>query len=136
MTIRTKLFRGFGTMIVAMFGLGGLAYYVCVTGSHSAEQLSEMTTDVSIGSDLLEDLLMCRMNVKDYLITNMERDIDQYDSYRRRIQTTLRSCEENCNRSQDIGTALNREIFYCPGWPVMNRLSRSCGSSLRRRLRS
>jgi methyl-accepting chemotaxis protein len=95
MTIRTKLLLGFGAMIVAMSGLGGLAYYVCITGSRSAEQLSEMTTDVSIGADLLEDLLMCRMNVKDYLIDNKQRDIEQYDQYRDRIQTTLRSCEKN-----------------------------------------
>ena len=71
MTIRTKLLSGFGAMIVAMSGLGGLAYYVCITGSRSAEQLSEMTTDVSIGANLLEDLLMCRMNVKDYLIDTL-----------------------------------------------------------------
>jgi methyl-accepting chemotaxis protein len=95
MTIRTKLRFGFGAMILAMSGLGGLAYYVCVTGSRSADQLSEMTTDVLVGSDLLEDLLMCRMHVKDYLITNSEVNIEQYDRYRTRIQSTLRSCDEN-----------------------------------------
>ena len=30
MTIRTEFLLGYGTMILAMFGLGGLAYYVCV----------------------------------------------------------------------------------------------------------
>ena len=94
MTIRKKLLIGFGAMIVAMSGLGGLAYYVCLTGSSSADQLSEMTSDVFIGADLLEDLLMCRMNVKDYLIENKVRDIEQYDQYRSRIRMTLRSCEE------------------------------------------
>lgn len=95
MTIRTKLLLGLGAMIVSMSGLGGLAYYVCITGSRSAEQLSEMTTDVSIGADLLEHLLMCRMNVKNYLIENEQRDIEQYDQYRDDIQATLRSCDEN-----------------------------------------
>ena len=95
MTIRTKLLLGFAAMIGVMCGLGGLAYYVCVTGSRSAVQLSEMTRDVLICSDLIEDLSMCRMRVKDYLITNREADVEKYDQYRARIESTLQACEEN-----------------------------------------
>ena len=87
-------------MIIAMSGLGGLAYYVCVTGSNSAGQLSEMTTDVSIGSDLLENLLMCRMNVKDYLITNSESDITQYDKFESGIRKTLQACKEGFQKAE------------------------------------
>lgn len=95
MKIGAKLLAGFGAMIALVSTVGGLGLYSGSVSNEKMAHVSEMADDLHLGAKLQEALLMCRMNVKDYLITNNAHDIEQYDKYRHEIIEIVEECEAN-----------------------------------------
>ena len=82
-------------------GLSLIFLLVCViagTGwralNHATDGFTEyraIARDTILSGDLQSDMLMVRMNVKDYLITNSDKDKDQYNHYH---QSALKHLEK------------------------------------------
>jgi methyl-accepting chemotaxis protein len=81
MTLGTKLAGGFGTVVVGILVLSAMSARVSSTVSNAMIESEEMANDVTLIMALQEDMLMVRMNVKDFLITNSEEDLRQYSDF-------------------------------------------------------
>jgi len=87
--IVAKLYTGLGLLLVLMALIAGVGWWTGHNGNEATNKVSEMEKDLIVAAHLQADLLMCRMNVKDFLITNSDLDIAQYDEYEASIRKSL-----------------------------------------------
>lgn len=88
-SLATKIAAGFGTILVLL----------CVVSFFSWKGLSNVTDGVISYRDLARDtnlvgrlqanMLMVRMNVKDFIITGSQKDLDQYNEYLKKMNMFL-----------------------------------------------
>jgi methyl-accepting chemotaxis protein len=83
-TIRTRLFAGFGLLILACITLGGASVFGFNRSGEATNELAEMSEDLAVGAKSMEAMLLVRMHVKDFLLSNSEDDIRKYTD---RVQT-------------------------------------------------
>ncbi|MEM9296449.1 MAG: methyl-accepting chemotaxis protein, partial [Planctomycetota bacterium] len=82
MTIRRRLWIGFGVGLLLMGGIAATSFVRESGNAESLGALNELVVDSNVGADAQTAMLMMRMNVKDYLLTNAQKDLDQYHEYR------------------------------------------------------
>ncbi|MBF0187373.1 MAG: methyl-accepting chemotaxis protein [Magnetococcales bacterium] len=85
----TMLGLGFGAMIL-LLGIIVLSSYFGLT--HAVDGFSEyrgLARDTNLAGRLQANMLMVRMNVKDFNITGSQKDIDEYKHYLERMLTFL-----------------------------------------------
>ena len=105
-TLGTKLVLGFGVltsmiMLVSTFSVTGQ-----YNSNHKAHEFSDIVGDAQLLEALQRDVLMVRMNVKDFLITNSDHDLKQYSDYLAATKNKLEACQtaiHNPTRVQLIG---------------------------------
>lgn len=81
MTIKTKSISAFVLIIVLV---ASMLIFVIGSINRSADGFTdyrEMAKDAVLASRVQANMLMVRMNVKDYLMTNSQKDIDQFNEY-------------------------------------------------------
>ena len=105
-TLGAKLVLGFGVlssmiMVVSVLSLTGQN-----ASNHKAHEFSDIVGDAQLLEALQRDVLMVRMNVKDFLITNSDQDLKQYSDYLAAVKDKLKACQtaiHNPTRVQLIG---------------------------------
>ena len=95
LTIRTKLIVGCALMLSFTAAMGGIALYGKSVSETATSELGEMATDLSIGADSATAMLMVRMNVKDFLINNEPREIEQYDQWASDLRAAIELSKES-----------------------------------------
>lgn len=88
-SIRFKLAAGFGALICLLLVMGGVSYYFFSKNSALFQDYRFLARDSNLMSSVQSNLLMVRMNVKDYLISQNSRDIDQYTEYMDRTKGAM-----------------------------------------------
>lgn len=81
MKLSTKLSLGFGTVLTLLLLLAGVAYYSLNTSSAGFSEYRDLARDTNLAGRLQANMLMVRMNVKDFIITGSERDLKQYGDF-------------------------------------------------------
>ncbi|MEM6853777.1 MAG: methyl-accepting chemotaxis protein, partial [Planctomycetota bacterium] len=89
MTIGRKLAAGFGLVIVLLAIVGGVGFVSNMHAGKSIGEVNGMTIDTAIGADATAATLMVRMNVKDYLITNDARDLEEYAEWKEKLDHAI-----------------------------------------------
>ncbi|ACS79345.1 methyl-accepting chemotaxis protein [Maridesulfovibrio salexigens] len=79
--IAMKLALGFGVVILLLSISGGMAYYALSSNLESFTQYRGLARDTNLMAQAQSNLLMVRMNVKDFLITDSEKDLNEYKQY-------------------------------------------------------
>lgn len=97
MTLRAKLITGFSVMlallaVVALVGLKALS-----TSSHGFTQYREMARDANLAGRLQANMLMVRMNVKDFIITGSDKDKQQFNEYIEKVEGFVETAQEEIN---------------------------------------
>lgn len=92
-TLGAKLVLGFGVlslmiMVVSVSSLTGQS-----ASNHKSHEFSDIVGDAQLLEALQRDVLMVRMNVKDFLITNSDRDLQQYSNYIAAVKDKLNACQ-------------------------------------------
>ena len=77
-TIKLRLYLGLALMLALIGGVGGFAVSGIRGVSASTESLGEMASDLSVGGEAMSAMLMVRMNVKDFLISNEPAEVEEY----------------------------------------------------------
>jgi len=94
-TFGSKLALGFGGLATLLVAVSAMA----LSSQHSLveqqAQFVSISTDQELASDFEGDVLMVRMNVKDFLITNSDEDLRQYSDYFASAHAVFKQCEEN-----------------------------------------
>ncbi|SHJ29129.1 methyl-accepting chemotaxis protein [Desulfatibacillum alkenivorans DSM 16219] len=81
MTVGRKIFLGFISVLVLLSAVGFISYEALVGASQGFTSYREMARDANLGGQLQANMLMVRMQVKDFLITGSAEHIRQFDAY-------------------------------------------------------
>jgi len=80
-SIAKKIMLGFMSVLFLTLVVGGIGFYALSKASSGFTEYREMARDSNLVSHLQADMLMVRMNVKDYLITGSDHDLKQFKEY-------------------------------------------------------
>ncbi len=94
LTLGQKVMTGFASILVLLVVVAVIAYTALESASGGFEGYRELARDTNLASRLEADMLMMRMNVKDFLITNSEQDHAQYKFYRDNMRTFLEQADK------------------------------------------
>ena len=95
-----KLYLSFSIILVLLL-LVGITAFLSIT--HSSEGLSHYRSLAAANnaiSDVQANMLMARMNVKNYLITSSEKDKQEFDAYWQKTREALTQAEQTISDEQ------------------------------------
>ena len=81
MNVKQKLVTGFGVIIALIFILGAMGWFSLNSSSGGFKDYREMARDGVLMGRVQANMLMVRMNVKDYLNTPIEKEINEFNQY-------------------------------------------------------
>ncbi|MFT5366046.1 MAG: signal transduction histidine kinase/DNA-binding response OmpR family regulator [Candidatus Latescibacterota bacterium] len=84
-----KIFLGFISIVVLMGVVAAVGYYAQYESARGFGQYREMARDTNLAGRLQANMLMVRMNVKDFIITGSYKDLQEYADYYRRMSGFL-----------------------------------------------
>lgn len=89
MTLKIKLIAGFATILALLSIVSAVGFYALNQGSTGFSQYREMARDANLLGRLQANMLMVRMNVKDFIITGSDKDKQQYHEYLQKMEKFL-----------------------------------------------
>ena len=105
-TIGSKLTLALGSLATMILLVSTLSISALKTGVDDSHAFSDLVNDAELVGSLERDVLMVRMNVKDFLITNSDRDLDQYSQYIANAFCKIHVCEELIEDPECLAIAL------------------------------
>ncbi|MBI9080362.1 MAG: methyl-accepting chemotaxis protein [Pseudodesulfovibrio sp.] len=81
MKLSSKLSIGFGSVLGLLLVLAGTAYWALDNSSEGFTTYRGLARDTNLSGRLQANMLMVRMNVKDYILTGSDKDLAQFDEY-------------------------------------------------------
>jgi len=93
-SIAKKITMGFASVLILMLVVGGIAFLGLNKASNGFSQYREMARDSNLTGLLQADMLMVRMNVKDFIITGNAHDIEQYHDFYHKMETFLNQAQQ------------------------------------------
>jgi len=79
--LRTKIMLGFGFVIALLLTIGVISLLQIGSASEGFTNYRGLARDTNLAGRLQANMLMVRMNVKDFLITGSDKDYQQYSEY-------------------------------------------------------
>ena len=96
MSVGKKIGLGFVAVLVLMIVVGVAAYNGLNTASSGFAEYREMARDQRIWpDDFKPTCLMVRMNVKDFIITGSDEDLQQYQDFEKRMEDFLTQAQSD-----------------------------------------
>lgn len=81
MTVGKKIILGFSTILFLLVVLGAVGFNGLMTASDGFTGYREMARDANLAGLLESDMLMVRMNVKDFIISGSDKDLHEYQEH-------------------------------------------------------
>ena len=81
MKLSAKLMLGFGSVLGLLLVLAAISFWALGNSSEGFSQYRELARDTNLSGRLQANMLMVRMNVKDFILTGSQEDLKQYDNY-------------------------------------------------------
>jgi methyl-accepting chemotaxis protein len=86
-------------VLLLLLSVSGVSHTGIKAASNGFTEYRELARDSNLSSQLLANMLMVRMNVKDYLINNNSKDIEEYDVYLTKMETLLKKAKKEINQT-------------------------------------
>ncbi len=105
MTLKSKLAIGFSIVLLLLVVISLTGYIALKTASSGFENYREMARDNNLSGRLQANMLMVRMNVKDFIITGSEKDEKEYHDYYDKMNGFLKTAQkeiQNPERAKKI----------------------------------
>ncbi len=94
MKMSAKISVGFVLMIVLLLVVGGVAILFLSTTYNGFVQYREWARDSNLMANLQENMLMVRMNVKDFVIRGDQKEKEEFDQYYNRTAEIMDEAQE------------------------------------------
>lgn len=94
MQLRTKIILGFSISILLILILGIIALWQFNVASDGFSNYRGLARDTNLAGRLQANMLMMRMNVKDYIITGKAKDIEEYNKYAELMSEFLEEAQD------------------------------------------
>ena len=88
-----KLFWGFAAVLLLLASVSAISYYVISSSSSGFSRYREMARDSNLAGRVQANMLMVRMNVKEFIITGKYRDLQEYADYYRKMTGFLEEAQ-------------------------------------------
>ncbi|MCG8510726.1 MAG: methyl-accepting chemotaxis protein [Rhodospirillales bacterium] len=114
-TIGRKITSGMLVILVMLLVVGVIAWQSSSKASKGVQEVAEMMHDTSVGGEAMSDMLMVRMNVKDFLINNLDKDIEEYDQWKAAFLEDVAACEksfQNPDRKKWVAEIQTQFVTY------------------------
>ncbi|GKT30764.1 methyl-accepting chemotaxis protein, partial [Aduncisulcus paluster] len=105
----------------------GVAYYALSSNFESFTQYRGLARDTNLMAQAQSNLLMVRMNVKDFLITDSEKDLSEYKQYMELTEGFMSEVKEeikNPDRVKFVEEAGSLLVGYNAKFNEVERLQR------------
>lgn len=125
MTLRFKLMAGFITVLGLLVIVSLIGFAALNKASHGFSQYREMARDANLAGRLQANMLMVRMNVKDFIITGSDKDKQQYKEYLGKMEGFLATAQSEINapgRANKIDQVEEAHVDYNNGFVKVTTL--------------
>ncbi|REL26791.1 methyl-accepting chemotaxis protein [Thalassotalea euphylliae] len=99
LTLAQKLYAGFGVVLTLIVVVGVLSYFALQNATQGFTGYREMARDTNLSGRVQANMLMVRMNVKDFIITNSDKDKQQFEEYWQKTQSFMQEAQREINAS-------------------------------------
>ena len=86
-------------VLLLLLAVASVSHSGIKAASNGFTEYRALARDSNLSSQLLANMLMVRMNVKDYLINNNSKDIEQYNGYLAKMEALLKEAKAEINQS-------------------------------------
>lgn len=115
MKLSSKLMLGFSSVLALLLILGGISFWALENSSTGFSQYRDLARDTNLSGRLQANMLMVRMNVKDFIITGDKSEIQEYENYFKAMREFLDKALQEIKhpeRSRIIAAANERVNSY------------------------
>lgn len=105
-----KLYLGFGTVIFLLLIVGIVSFIAINSSSSGFSEYRSQSKASNAASGVEANLLMVRMNVKDYLISSSEKDIKEFNLYFDKTQQIIKNAQVDINEQKWVNTLKDVEV--------------------------
>ena len=99
-TLKAKLIFAFTLILLILAAIGFTAYLVFKSADDGFKSYRELARDSNLASTLQSNMLMVRMNVKDFLLTGSDKDIRQYTQYFDEVDRLMSEAKNEINKPE------------------------------------
>ncbi|KZN38098.1 methyl-accepting chemotaxis protein [Pseudoalteromonas luteoviolacea] len=99
-TLQSKLIAAFSAVMVTLAIIGLISFFALKTASDGFKDYRELARDSNLAGILQSNMLMVRMNVKDFLLTGSDKDINQYNQYFVEVEKLLNDATREINKPE------------------------------------
>lgn len=100
MSLRVKLIGGFATILGLLILISIAGYIALNSASTGFSEYREMARDANLAGRLQANMLMVRMNVKDFIITGSEKDKRQFSEYMEKVEGFAETAQKEINNPE------------------------------------
>ncbi|MGM0415994.1 MAG: methyl-accepting chemotaxis protein [Thermodesulfobacteriota bacterium] len=94
-----KLAIGFSFVLLLVCVVGSISFSTLNKSSEGFDQYREMARDANLAGQVQANLLMVRMNVKDYIITSSPKDLEEYEEYWEKVSGYMQKSQDQINNT-------------------------------------
>jgi methyl-accepting chemotaxis protein len=100
LTLAKKLLLGFSAVLALLVVIGIISFNAINNSSQGFEEYRGLARDTNLSGRLQANMLMVRMNVKDFIITASDQDLKQYSDYWTKMREFLDEAQENIQKPE------------------------------------
>ncbi|WP_432459259.1 HAMP domain-containing methyl-accepting chemotaxis protein [Agarivorans sp. QJM3NY_25] len=98
-----KLYLGFSVVLILLCVVGSSAYFALMNASSGFEDYRSLARATNAVSRIQANMLMVRMNVKDFITTSSQKDKDEFESYWQKTQNYMNEAKGIISDPKRIG---------------------------------
>ena len=95
MTVGKKIILGFSSILSLLIIMSVIAFFSFNTASTGFSRYRKLALDTNLSGRVQANMLMVRMNVKDFIIDGDEKEVAEYDEYFGKMSEFLNSAKES-----------------------------------------
>jgi methyl-accepting chemotaxis protein len=100
LTLAKKLLLGFSAVLLLLVTIAVISFNAIQKSSDGFTEYRGLARDTNLAGRLQANMLMVRMNVKDFIITASDHNLEQYGDYWKKMQEFLAEAQENIQKPE------------------------------------
>ncbi|MCB2182463.1 MAG: methyl-accepting chemotaxis protein [Desulfobulbaceae bacterium] len=94
LSLKAKISLGFGLILALMSVISIFSTSKLNTATNDFKTYRELARDTNLSGRLQANMLMVRMNVKDFIITSSDKDLEEFESYFNKTEEFMEAAQE------------------------------------------